>query len=403
MFNIFKKEETEKENNHPSITAVACLLIHSARIDENYTDKEKKIIKEAIIEMGGETKNIDKIMDDTVIENNGSSIETYSVESSTDGLSNVWSATPTSATVSNVLPTYNASTTIVVHLAETATPADNGMFTLFVNETDGVSSSSIDVYVSVAIVYHPSIDANSVGDNGLLAMQPGQSVDLDPILDLADTYKLFVIEDAAQAHGAVYKSKKLGCHGDVVAWSFYPGKNLGAFGDAGGITTNRDDLAEKIRILGNYGSKKKYVHNVIGLNSRLDPIQATILDVKLKHLDEWNSRRVKVAQKYLMELENFDLKLPSEFNLKDSVWHIFPIRVQNRDELSKKLAHDNIETLVHYPVPPYLQKAYKDDFQGFQCIRTEEITSQLLSLPIGPHLTEQEVDFVIERVRHYCS
>ncbi len=231
----------------------------------------------------------------------------------------------------------------------------------------------------------------------------GQSVDLDPILDLADTYKLFVIEDAAQAHGAVYKSKKLGCHGDVVAWSFYPGKNLGAFGDAGGITTNRDDLAEKIRILGNYGSKKKYVHNVIGLNSRLDPIQATILDVKLKHLDEWNSRRVKVAQKYLMELENFDLKLPSEFNLKDSVWHIFPIRVQNRDELSKKLAHDNIETLVHYPVPPYLQKAYKDDFQGFQCIRTEEITSQLLSLPIGPHLTEQEVDFVIERVRHYCS
>ena len=231
----------------------------------------------------------------------------------------------------------------------------------------------------------------------------GQSVDLDPILDLADTYKLFVIEDAAQAHGAVYKSKKLGCHGDVVAWSFYPGKNLGAFGDAGGITTNRDDLAEKIRILGNYGSKKKYVHNVIGLNSRLDPIQATILDVKLKHLDEWNSRRVKVAQKYLMELENFDLKLPSEFNLKDSVWHIFPIRVQNRDELSKKLAHDNIETLVHYPVPPYLQKAYKDDFQGFQCIRTEEITSQLLSLPIGPHLTEQEVDFVIERVRYYCS
>lgn len=231
----------------------------------------------------------------------------------------------------------------------------------------------------------------------------GQSVDLDPILDLADTYKLFVIEDAAQAHGAVYKSKKLGCHGDVVAWSFYPGKNLGAFGDAGGITTNRDDLAEKIRILGNYGSKKKYVHNVIGLNSRLDPIQATILDVKLKHLDEWNSRRVQVAQKYLMELENFDLKLPSEFNLKDSVWHIFPIRVQNRDELSKKLAHDNIETLVHYPVPPYLQKAYKDDFQGFQCIRTEEITSQLLSLPIGPHLTEQEVDFVIERVRHYCS
>lgn len=231
----------------------------------------------------------------------------------------------------------------------------------------------------------------------------GQAADLTPILNLADAYNLYVVEDAAQAHGAVYKSRKLGGHGDVVAWSFYPGKNLGAFGDAGAITTNRDDLAEKIRILGNYGSKKKYVHNVIGSNSRLDPIQATILDVKLNFLDEWNSRRVHIAQKYLMELENFNLKLPSEFNLKDSVWHIFPIRVQNRDELSKNLASDQIETLVHYPTPPYLQKAYKDDFQGFQCIRTEELTSQLLSLPIGPHLTEQEVDFVIQRVSYYCS
>ena len=231
----------------------------------------------------------------------------------------------------------------------------------------------------------------------------GQSVDLDPILDLANAYNLYVIEDAAQAHGASYKSTKLGSHGDVVAWSFYPGKNLGAFGDAGAITTKNYDLAEKIRILGNYGAREKYVHNVIGSNSRLDPMQATILDVKLKYLDEWNSRRVEIAKKYLMELENFDLNLPTKFDLQNSVWHIFPIRVLNRDELLTNLANDSIETLIHYPIPPYLQKAYKEEFQGFQCSRTEDITSQLLSLPIGPHLGMQEVEFVIEKIKYYCS
>ncbi len=231
----------------------------------------------------------------------------------------------------------------------------------------------------------------------------GQPANLEEILKIADNYNLFVIEDAAQAHGAMYQSKKIGSHGDIVAWSFYPGKNLGAFGDAGAITTNNLDLANKIKILGNYGSKEKYVHNYIGSNSRLDPVQAAVLNVKLKYLDEWNARRVKKAKRYLEGLQNLSLNLPSKFDLKNSVWHIFPIRLNRRDELSKFLKDENIETLVHYPLPPYLQDAYKNDFRGFNCPITEKITSQLLSLPIGPHLDDEEADFVIEKIRRFFS
>ena len=165
----------------------------------------------------------------------------------------------------------------------------------------------------------------------------GQPVDMDKIIIIAKKYGLYVIEDAAQAHGATYKDKKIGSHGDLVAWSFYPGKNLGAIGDAGAVTTNNKEYAEKIRVLGNYGSRIKYINEEKGINSRLDSIQAAVLNVKLKFLDTWNQQRKAIATSYLNEIDNDDLILPNKMSLSDSVWHVFPVRSVNRDEIIKKL------------------------------------------------------------------
>tara|TARA_Y100001970_G_scaffold86868_3_gene109623 strand:- start:6890 stop:7987 length:1098 start_codon:yes stop_codon:yes gene_type:complete len=231
----------------------------------------------------------------------------------------------------------------------------------------------------------------------------GQPVDLDPIIQLAKSNGIYVIEDAAQAHGAFYKKKRIGSHGDVVAWSFYPGKNLGAYGDGGAITTNNVDLAEKIRVLGNYGSKEKYVNNVIGYNSRLDPLQATILDVKLRRLDEWNYRRREIAAKYLKELRGLDLLLPDRFDLDNGAWHLFPVRSLERDKLMNFLKLKQIDTIIHYPIPPHKQKAYASYFKGIKFKLAEELSSQLLSLPIGPHLSSEETDYIIEMIKEYLT
>lgn len=226
----------------------------------------------------------------------------------------------------------------------------------------------------------------------------GQAVDLDPILELSRSYNLYVVEDAAQAHGAAYKSKKIGSHGDIVTWSFYPGKNLGAFGDGGAITTDNIDFAEKIRTISNYGSTKKYKHDVIGVNSRLDPMQAVVLDIKLKYLEEWNSRRRMVAKKYLSALKDTQLILPDQFNILDGAWHLFPVRSKKRDSLLAALKEKEIDVLIHYPVPPHKQKAYALMFDDQDFSISEEISSQLLSLPIGPHLEMDKVEFVIETI-----
>jgi dTDP-4-amino-4,6-dideoxygalactose transaminase len=231
----------------------------------------------------------------------------------------------------------------------------------------------------------------------------GQPVDLDPILNIADTHNLFVVEDAAQAHGAFYKNKRIGSHGDLIAWSFYPGKNLGAFGDGGAVTTNNYELAEKIRIIGNYGSQKKYVNEVIGKNSRLDPLQASILDIKLRRLDEWNSRRRKIADKYLFGLKDCNIILPEKFDLQGSAWHLFPIMSDNRDALQKILDENSIETLIHYPIPPHKQKAYASNFSTSNFEIAEQMSSQLLSLPIGPQLSMEQVNFVIEIIKKYFN
>lgn len=215
----------------------------------------------------------------------------------------------------------------------------------------------------------------------------GQPADLDPILEIARKYGLTVLEDAAQAHGAKYKGKRIGGHGDLVAWSFYPGKNLGALGDGGAITTNNMDMATRIRALGNYGSVQKYKHDMRGYNSRLDSIQAAILRIKLAKLDEWNARRKKIALIYDQELSSSGLVLPFVPSWADPVWHLYVIRHQERNLIQEKLAKTGIQTLIHYPIPPHLQSAYKDSLQFSSSFeKSEELSKTILSLPIGPAL-----------------
>jgi len=231
----------------------------------------------------------------------------------------------------------------------------------------------------------------------------GQPVDLDPIIEFSKKHEIFVVEDAAQAHGSIYKSKKIGSHGDAVAWSFYPGKNLGAFGDAGAVTTNNHSMAKKIRKLSNYGSQKKYVNEFKGFNSRLDPLQAGILNIKLNYLDEWNKRRLEIAKLYLDKLDMKELTLPKKFDIKNCAWHLFPIRIKERDELINYLNHAGIETLVHYPIPPHKQDAYKSDYLDKTFLITEKISEELLSLPIGPHLNLKKANFVIEKIQSFYN
>lgn len=224
----------------------------------------------------------------------------------------------------------------------------------------------------------------------------GHPADLDPILEIANRYGIKVLEDAAQAHGAKYKSKRIGSHGDAVAWSFYPGKNLGAFGDGGAITTNSITLAEKIRLLKNYGSSKKYHHESIGFNSRLDPIQAAVLSVKLHYLEKWNRKRKAIALSYISRLANSKYKTPYLLDGEDSSWHLFVIRTTQRDNLKLKLRERGVETLIHYPLPPHKQQAYSGKGQQFNSFPiAEKISQEILSLPIGPHLTDSHVEQVI--------
>lgn len=229
----------------------------------------------------------------------------------------------------------------------------------------------------------------------------GQPADMAPILCIARKHGLRVLEDAAQAHGARYKGQRIGAHGDAVGWSFYPGKNLGAFGDGGAVTTDSQELADRIRLLRNYGSSIKYVNEIKGFNSRLDPLQAAVLRIKLRYLDEWNSRRTSIANLYLSKINNNCLDIPVVMPEVNSVWHLFVIKLSTRDHLQKYLADSGVETLIHYPIPPFEQAAYSKEFFRAKFPKASIMSGRVLSLPIGPHLPLEHAEKIIELVNSY--
>lgn len=228
----------------------------------------------------------------------------------------------------------------------------------------------------------------------------GQCAYTDKIGELCKKYNLKLIEDNAQAHGCVFKGTKTGAIGDAAGHSFYPGKNLGALGDAGAVTTNDPELAQAVRSLANYGSQKKYVFQYCGRNSRLDEIQAAILDVKLKHLDEDVKLRKEVAKKYLSGITNPKIKLPKIFDWDQHVFHIFTILTEDREGLQKYLTEKEIGTNIHYPIPPHKQECYKE-WNNMSFPETEKIHQQELSLPMSPCLTDEQIQYVIDALNKW--
>lgn len=228
----------------------------------------------------------------------------------------------------------------------------------------------------------------------------GQPADMDSIIAVAKKHNLKVLEDGAQAHGALYREKRIGGHGDAVAWSFYPGKNLGALGDGGAITCNDPEIAKDISILRNYGSEVKYHNRVKGWNSRLDELQAALLRVKLEKLDDGNLHRRKIAERYLSEMEGLPLVLPHVPDWATPVWHLFVVRHNDRDGLAARLKEHGIATMIHYPIAPHMQPAYSDlGIRVGSLPISEQIHREVLSLPIGPTMTDDQVDKVITAVR----
>ena len=231
----------------------------------------------------------------------------------------------------------------------------------------------------------------------------GQPADLDAMRDIADAHGLKLVDDAAQAHGSRYKGAPVGALADISCWSFYPSKNLGAIGDAGAITTDDPDLAKRIRALGNYGSAVRYVNDERGVNSRLDPIQAAVLGVKLERLDEWNERRRAIAAFYAEALADTGLVLPHVPNWAQPAWHLYVVQSNDRDGMAARLVDAGVQTLIHYPIPPHLQQAYSDlgVAKGSLPI-AERLANSVLSLPIGPHLTLSDAERVADAVRAAC-
>lgn len=228
----------------------------------------------------------------------------------------------------------------------------------------------------------------------------GQAADMREVLSVAKKYNLYVIEDCAQAHGALYNGKKVGTMGDVGCFSFYPGKNLGALGDAGAVITRNKDIAKKVRMLGNYGSQKKYNHEVLGNNSRLDEMQAGFLRIKLKHLQEYNVYRNRIAKRYLSEITNPKILLPTIGKGRTHVWHIFAVLCENKNELQKYLLEKDVLTMCHYPTPIHMQDAYKGILQGNYPV-AERIALEELSLPMFYGIEDKEIDYIIDLLNKF--
>ncbi len=264
----------------------------------------------------------------------------------------------------------------------------------------------------VPVLVEPKIETYQIDDNLIeeritaktkaicIVHLYGQCAYTDKIGQLCKKYDLKLIEDNAQAHGCMFNGKKTGSMGDAAGHSFYPGKNLGALGDAGAVTTNDEALANTVRSLANYGSQKKYVFQYCGRNSRLDEIQAAILDVKLKHLDADVALRKSVAKKYIEGIKNPKIILPNIFDWNQHVFHIFPILCENRDKLQKYLTDKEIGTNIHYPIPPHKQECYKE-WNSMNLPVTEKIHAQELSLPMSPCLSKEQIEYVINVINTY--
>jgi dTDP-4-amino-4,6-dideoxygalactose transaminase len=228
----------------------------------------------------------------------------------------------------------------------------------------------------------------------------GQPADMDAIVALGRERGIPVVEDAAQAQGARYRGRRAGGLGDAAGFSFYPGKNLGAMGDAGAVTTDDDTLAERVRMLRNYGSTAKYHHDLPGLNSRLDSLQAAVLRVKLRRLDDWNERRRAVAARYLERLADVEgVSVPAVAEWAEPVWHLFVVRHPQRDALQERLSEAGVDTIIHYPIPPHLSGAYAAGFEPGRLPVAETLADEVLSLPMGPHLALDDADRVAAAVR----
>lgn len=232
----------------------------------------------------------------------------------------------------------------------------------------------------------------------------GQCVDMDPLLTVAAHHGIPVIEDCAQAHGALYKGRLAGSMGLMAAFSFYPSKNLGCYGDGGTVTTNDPNSARRLRMLRNYGQRWRYHHEIIGINSRLDELQAAILGAKLRHLDVWNRRRRQIAAQYCVELAGLPLQVPVEAPENEHVFHLYVIQSAERDRLQAFLAERGIQTLIHYPVPAHLQPAYVGlGYERGSLPVTEGVANAVISLPMYPQLRADEIDQVVAAIREFCS
>ncbi len=226
----------------------------------------------------------------------------------------------------------------------------------------------------------------------------GQSCDMDAIMEIARKHDLKVVEDAAQAHGGRWRGQRVGSIGDAATFSFYPGKNLGAFGDAGAVVSQDEELIERIRMLANHGRLEKYTHKMEGVNSRLDGMQAAILRVKLRQLDEWNQKRRQIADVYRDQLTDRGIVLPTAHEHAEPVWHLFVIRVADRERLMSLLKDEGIATGIHYPVPLHQQPAYEDRRASYDLPVTERVAQEVMSLPMYPELTQEPIEHICNAV-----